>query len=355
MVTHDRKSINPFVAIVIPVRAFNGQLEKCLTACLSLDYPDYEILVFPDNDFSFPEEKVRVISTGPVGPAVKRDLALKYSQAGILAFIDDDAYPEADWLKNAVTYFNNSEVAAVGGPSITPDDSSLLETAGGLVYSSLFVSGPYIYRYLPRKKRFVDDYPCCNFIIRREVFEQAGGFKNDFYPGEDTKLCLEVTQKLGHKIVYDPNVLVKHHRRPLFRRHLEQLSNYAFHRGHFFKRFPETSRKPAYMLPSLFIAYGLLGSMLSILKPAFALAFILTILSYLLIIMINALYLALKDHSRWSKPKLFLLTTAGIVLTHLTYGLYFIKGLLAGKLKEERMVSNNQAVKITNNQAPSNK
>ena len=55
------------------------------------------------------------------------------------------------------------------------------------------------------------------------------------------------------KIVYDPDAAVFHHRRELFGPHLKQIRNYAFNRGLFARRFPETSRKIAYFIPSLFV------------------------------------------------------------------------------------------------------
>ncbi|MBU2063657.1 MAG: glycosyltransferase [Candidatus Omnitrophica bacterium] len=207
------------VAIIIPVKSFNARLEICLEKCLELDYPNFKILVFPDVSFSDFAGKIKVIPTGNIGPALKRDKALEHSKAEIFAFLDDDAYPERDWLKNAIRHFQNEQVAAVGGPAVTPDNSPMLETASGNVLASPLASGPYWYRYVPGPVRMeVDDYPSCNFIIRRNVFEELGGFSSQFWPGEDTKLCLDITKRLGKKIIYDPKVCVQHHRRPLFYR-----------------------------------------------------------------------------------------------------------------------------------------
>ena len=52
----------------------------------------------------------------------------------------------------------------------------------------------------------------------------------------DTKLCLDIVYELGKKIVYEPKAVVYHHRRRLFKEHLNQISNYALHRDFFVEK-----------------------------------------------------------------------------------------------------------------------
>src|SRR6516162_3315272 len=110
----------------------------------------------------------------------------------------------------------------------------------------------YSYRYVPQAQREVDDFPSVNLLVRRDVFEAAGGFNSKYWPGEDTKLCLKITKDLALKIIYDPAIFAWHHRRELFRGHLKQSTNYALHRGFFAKIYPETSLRPSYFIPSAF-------------------------------------------------------------------------------------------------------
>jgi hypothetical protein len=152
------------------------------------------------------------------------------------------------------------------------------------------------------------------------------GFSTDFWPGEDTKLCLDITKKLGKKIVYDPSVLVYHHRRPLFKGHLNQVANYALHRGYFAKVYPETSLKIAYFVPSLFVVFLFFGASASLLSPLLRKAYFICLLSYLAVILLCS---ASRD------LRLTLLVALGTLATHFTYGVYFMKGLLSRRLKEE--------------------
>lgn len=270
---------------------------------------------------------MKVVPTGPVSPAKKRDMALNYAQGEILAFIDDDAYPAPDWLKNAIENFKDENVAAVGGPARTPDEDCLRQKASGIIFASLLISGNYVYRYVAKEKRKVDDYPSCNFLVRKSVMRELGGFNTNFWPGEDTKLCLDITGKLGKKIIYDPRALVYHHRRPVFLPHLRQVASYALHRGYFVKRYPRTSRRLGYFIPSLFLLVLFGGGLLSIFSSSFRMIYVSGLFLYLFIVLIFSIL---------NSPRLAFLAFPGMILTHVAYGFYFLRGFFSSRLREER-------------------
>ncbi|MGE5279421.1 MAG: glycosyltransferase family 2 protein, partial [Deltaproteobacteria bacterium] len=169
--------------------------------------------------------------------------------------------------------------------------------------------------------RAIDDYPSCNLLVRKDAFLTLGGFRTKFWPGEDTVLCLGIVRELGLKIVYDPAVLVYHHRRALFGPHLRQIASYATHRGYFVKRFPQTSLRWAYFMPSLFLAFLLAGPFI-LPRPVF-MAFI-------------GAYAALVAAACLRDRRTAGLVFLGIVASHATYGLYFMRGLLTPRLAEEK-------------------
>lgn len=254
-------------------------------------------------------------------------MALGFARGEIVAFLDDDAFPRADWLKNAVVHFRDPMVAAVGGPAITPATDTLRQKASGAVYASRLVSGNFFYRYIPGKQREVDDYPSCNFLARKSIMQELGGFDTVFWPGEDTKLCLDITKKLGKKIIYDPRVLVWHHRRSLFKNHLRQIANYALHRGYFAKKYPQTSLKIAYFIPTLFLLGLLAGAGLSFVSLPFRIAYFSGLFFYFSLVFISSISKELR---------LLPWVLSGIIMTHIVYGFYLLKGLCAIRLKEEK-------------------
>ncbi len=269
---------------------------------------------------------MQIVPTGAINPGAKRDIGLKHAKGEILAFLDDDAYPIKDWLKNAVRNFSDPQVAAVGGPAITPPNDDFRQKASGLVYSSFLVSGNYTYRYNSRNRREIDDFPSCNFLVRKTAMEEVGGFNTNFWPGEDTKLCLDITRKLGKKIVYDSSVLVYHHRRPLFLPHLKQIESYALHRGYFVKRYPQTSLKISYFIPSLFFLLVFLGSIAGLVSNIIQETYFFFLSIYIILVFVFSINRNLR---------FIPIVSSGIMLTHLAYGIYFLKGLFVRKLREE--------------------
>ncbi|MFC1941885.1 glycosyltransferase family 2 protein [Chloroflexota bacterium] len=314
------------VSIIIPCKTVGEHARESITHCQELDYPDYEIMVLPDEASGLDMPRVREIATGPIGPAEKRDIAADLSENDILAFIDDDAYPDRQWLRKAMVHFEDGNIAAVGGPGITPPDDSLSQKAGGRVFSSFIGSGTTSFRNRRAGARDIDDCPSSNLIIRKSVFQEIGGFDTNFWPGEDTKLCMDVTSKLKKRIRYDPEVFVYHHRRRLFKPHIRQVWNYAVHRGNFAKKLPDTSRRPLYFLPSAFVAGIVLGSIAAMLHPVLSYIYFSVLGLYLLLVLITSVTSS-RDIRIW------VLVFAGIITTHLTYGIGFIKGLLSTELE----------------------
>lgn len=312
------------VSIIIPVREINDYIREAIPHHLQLDYPDYEILIFPDEPSEETFPRTRIIPSGKTGPAEKRDMALEYAQGEILAFIDDDAYPRSDWLKNAVSHFDNPSVGAVGGPAVTAENDGVLRQASGKVYESFLCSGGYTYRYIPGKLMDVEDLPSVNLIVRKDVFAQIGGYDSNFYPGEDTKLCLDIIKLAQKRIVYDPDVQVYHHRRKLFREHLKQSNNYALHRGYFAKVLPDTSRKFVYFVPSLFVLGLVAGPLLALLCPPLWYLYFSVLLLYFLLLVASTVNL--------KNIRVWILSIAGVFLTHLGYGIGFVRGLLSREL-----------------------
>lgn len=317
----------PKVSIIIPVKEINDYIRESVPWILNLDYENFEILILPDAKSEEKFGKTTLIPTGKVGPAEKRDLGSKYAGGEILAFLDDDAYPRKDWLKNAVYHFRNSNIAAVGGPAVTPDNNSFGQKVSGAVFLSK-LSGGNPERYWPAgEPKEIDDWPSVNLLVRKTDFLRVGGFNSEFWPGEDTKLILDLIKKLNKKIIYDPRVFIWHHRRSGLLNHLRQVGGYGIHRGFFAKKYPETSFKLKYFIPAGFFIFVVLGWILLFFPHPFKFAYFSIWLIYLLALIVSFfdIYLKIKD------IKVTLAAISYIFLTHLYYGWRFIKGFVFTK------------------------
>ena len=253
-------SSTPRVSVIVPLHRDTPAFRRCLSAVRALPGNAHELVVVTDSPVAGLPEDVKHVVTGAkadTSPAEKRDAALTVAAGDVLAFLDDDAYPAPDWLAQALGRFEDPSVAAVGGPGVTPPGSNFRARASGAFYESVFGSGGLRARFRPVDgARPVDDWPAYNLLIRREALERVGGWGTSFYGGEDTKLCLAL-RDAGYTIVYDPAVVVYHHRRPIFAAHLRQVGNVGRHRGYFVRKFPGTSARPTYFLP----AAALLGAL----------------------------------------------------------------------------------------------
>lgn len=321
----------PFVSVVIACPRGSKVLDECIAALEKQTYRDFEVIVLPDTDIDLGERALdlRIIPTGKVRPAEKRNTGIDKAKGSIVAFIDDDAYPEAHWLEYAIKYFGDEAIGAVGGPGVTPPNDPYLARVGGRAYDNMLLSGNYRYRYKAGGvKRDVDDYPSCNLFVRTDLLRKINGYRTDFWPGEDTLLCKDIIDS-GKRIVYDPWVVVNHHRRSLFGPHLRQLGRYAFHRGYFVKRYPSNSLRFSYFIPSAFVAYLFaLGVFTSVVAFISWSDFMITaILSAVAPLALYLLLLLITTISR--NPLTWFLTMAAVFISHIVYGIKFVQGLFA--------------------------
>ncbi|MFA5188766.1 MAG: glycosyltransferase [Patescibacteria group bacterium] len=320
-------------SFIIPVKEINGYVRESISKILEIKRDDYEVIIYPDEINSEFWPKTRQIKTGNVGPAQKRSQAIKDALGEILCFIDDDAYPNHDFLAKLDSDFKETGLVAVGGPAITPVDDNFWQKVSGSIFLSKVAGGfPERYRSVG-VKRYIDDWPSVNLSVRKEAFIKVGGFDCAYWPGEDTKFCLDLVEKFKDKILYDPELIVWHHRRQGLFKHLKQIGNYGLHRGFFAKKFPRTSFRLKYFLPSFFLAYVALGIFASLLFSQFIKIYFFGWLVYL-----SALIFAAWEIYKHEKNILIILNSLYyIFFTHLIYGLKFIQGFIFVKELQSKL------------------
>jgi hypothetical protein len=295
---------------------------------LALEGVRHELVVISDQAIEGLPDDVKVVVTGSsvdTSPAEKRDAASGTSSGEILAFIDDDAFPARDWLTRAVARLEDPEIAAVGGPGLTPPESDFRERTGGAFYESYFGSANLRARFRPvGGVRPVDDWPAFNFVVRREALAAVGGWQSTFYGGEDTKLCLAL-RDAGFRIVYDPELVVYHHRRPIFGPHLRQVANVGRHRGYFVRAFSGTSARPIYFAPAAGILLLGVSAAVALRRPEGRIG--------LLAVGVGAAVTIAAEARRDGHDASVAATLPAVVFaSHVAYGIQFIRGLLTREL-----------------------
>lgn len=311
-------------SVIVPVKNINDYIRESVPKILACGRADVEIIIYPDIATAESWPQTRQISSGVGGPAMKRSLALRDAVGEVLVFLDDDAYPAADFFSQLDVSFANPEIVAVGGPAVTPANDSFWQRVSGAVFLSRLTGGAPE-RYVPvGQPRWVDDWPSVNLSIHREIFRLLGGFDSQYWPGEDTKLCLDLVQKLNKRIWYDPKLIAYHHRRFGLIRHLKQVGGYGLHRGFFAKKYPATSRRLKYFLPSIWLATVVFGGLISIINPAIALWYMRLWGLYVIVLVIATAWAWRFEHSLG----VLLVSIPYSALTHLVYGWRFLQGWL---------------------------
>jgi GT2 family glycosyltransferase len=316
--------MEPKFSIVIPVKEVNDYVRETVPYLLDLDDDDWELLIVTNDQESNPwsaTNKVRMLSSGRVGPADKRDQAAKVARGEILVFLDDDSYPQRDLLTVARRYFSDPGIAAIGGPAITPPTDTFKQKVSGAVFMSKLTGGSPE-RYLPvGQSRDVDDWPSVNLMVRRSAFIEVNGFDSPYWPGEDTFLCLKLVRR-NHRIVYAPDLVVWHHRREGLTRHMKQVGAYGLHRGYFVRKYPETSFRAGYFVPAAFVVF-VLATPLAFVLPAWCQTLVVAGWS----VYVLGLLLGVIDLARKVDVKVALGALPYIVATHISYGCQFLRGI----------------------------
>lgn len=214
----------PLVSVV--VCSYNGSrtIRECLTEIGKIDYPNYEVIVVNDGSKDnlaeiVQEFWVKLISTPNRGLSQARNTGMLNAKGEIIAYIDDDAYPDPQWLKYLVHAYKNSEHGCIGGPNIAPDGDGLLATAvanapGGPVH--VLVSD-----------EIAEHVPGCNMSFRREALLKIGGFDPVYTnAGDDVDVCWRI-QQAGYTIGFHPSAVVWHHRRNSYKAYWKQQKGYG--------------------------------------------------------------------------------------------------------------------------------
>ena len=212
--------------ISVVVCSYNGArtIRDTLEALCKLDYPDYEVIVVNDGSQDHTaaiagKYGFHLISTENRGLSNARNTGAEAATGEIVAYIDDDAYPDPHWLTYLASTFMTTEFAAVGGPNIAPPgDGSIAEcvahSPGGPVHVLI-------------DDRVAEHIPGCNMAFRRSALLEIGGFDPRFRTaGDDVDVCWRIQEK-GWQIGFNPAAMVWHHRRNSLRAYWRQQKGYG--------------------------------------------------------------------------------------------------------------------------------
>jgi glucosyl-dolichyl phosphate glucuronosyltransferase len=155
-----------------------------------------------------------VANAGPRGLSGARNTGIAATTGDIVAFLDDDAAAEPDWVERTLAAFRDPDVIGMGG-NVVPDWRE--PRPSWFPDEFLWVVG-CSYRGLPTTRVEIRNPIGANMSFRRSVFGTAGEFDTDMGRlGKDAAGCEETEFSIrarrahpGGRIVLEPSATCRH-------------------------------------------------------------------------------------------------------------------------------------------------
>ncbi|HZB41110.1 MAG TPA: glycosyltransferase [Ilumatobacter sp.] len=235
-----------------------ASLGATLECLMHQTFDDFEVIVVngPSTDDTLAvlapwRNRVKFSQNQHRNLSISRNLGILASAGDVVAFIDDDALPDADWLVQALPSFNDPDVAGTGGivfdhtglalqwPYSAVDRFGWVQTRRDVPYDDQCFPGSFVFPYLQGT----------NALFRRDCLRAIGGFDEtyDFYLDETDVCCRLVDsgwmlRQLPHAAVhhkYLPSAVRDHQR--ITRDYFAVVKNHTyFCYRHAYGSFPES-------------------------------------------------------------------------------------------------------------------
>jgi GT2 family glycosyltransferase len=214
----------PRISVVIC--SYNGSrtVRDTLDALQRVSYPDFEVILVDDGSTDATPEiaaeyGVRCISTENRGLSAARNSGWQAASGEIVAYIDDDAYPDPHWLHYLAYKFMSGDWEGVGGPNIAPP------TDGPIADCVANAPGGPVHVLVSDDE--AEHIPGCNMAFRRDALAAIGGFDPRYRTaGDDVDLCWRLQEK-GGRIGFHAGAMNWHHRRNSVAMYWRQQKGYG--------------------------------------------------------------------------------------------------------------------------------
>ena len=207
-----RRSLDPTITVVVPVRDGGALLERCLRKIQTSHQKPLELIVVDDGSADGSREcaqrlGAKVLSTdGHRGPARARNIGARAARGEVLLFVDADVCVRRDTTARVRAAFaRDRELDGImGSYDDEPSAPNLVSQYKNLLHCFVHQTG---------RRQASTFWSGCG-AIRRSVFLAHGGFDESYArPAiEDIELGTRL-HRAGRKVALDPELRVKHLKR----------------------------------------------------------------------------------------------------------------------------------------------
>ena len=242
----------PFISVVLCTRDRTQFMRTALQRLLVMSYPNFEIIVVDNaprteatadlikSEFST-VKNIRYVREDRPGLSIARNCGLVEAKGELVAYIDDDAIADPNWLTEAARAFNvSNRVACVTGATLPTELDTPVQMLGEQFRGRDMMFSRIIFDKNSHKTQ--DPlYPWAagiyggggaNMTFRTSILREVGGFDpalgtgTPTHGGEDLAIFVDLVKR-DYQLIYDPGVIVYHAHRSEYDALLKQLYGYG--------------------------------------------------------------------------------------------------------------------------------
>lgn len=317
------------ISVVVPTIGVKQSLDETISSLLKVE-AIAEIVVVSNKAITdssiLRDSRVRILVAPNLSISEARNLGITSTTGEIIAFTDDDCVVNPDWVTPVLQLFKDPKVAIVGGPGITHNDDAPLSKCAGAALESIVgtysSSSRYYSRFGEIREVGEQNLSTCNIFLRRSTLQTVGYFDRTIYPCEENELIWRIKRR-GYRVLYAPNCVVFHHRRPIIWPFLTQISSYAKGRAVLARKYPKSLRLTT-AIPSILVLLILALPVTYFTAKIVFYTLVTTMVAYLTFTFVASLHSARNSHLNLRFQPLVWLT---IILMHLCYGAMLLVAL----------------------------
>jgi glycosyltransferase involved in cell wall biosynthesis len=231
--------MRPKVSVVMPFVGDSVQARAAAEVLTGLDTGPGDELILADNSGTAPAlSGITVVrATGEHSPAHARNAGAEHATGQWILFLDSDCQAPRGLIDAYFAVPADPRVGALAGEVVPAADEGTLASRYGASRGFLSQRQHLAHPYRPRAV-------AANLLVRREAFEQVGGFYEGLRAAEDTDFSWRLQQS-GWRLDLRPEAIVEHRYRTSVRDLRRQWRGYAAGRAWLARRYDDFTPQPA--------------------------------------------------------------------------------------------------------------